>query len=71
MPKNNNNIVFLIIKMSRMKTGRFQIIKVIGSWNFGKENIVKYLPTHETYALKNLKKNLLKGQEQIENTLLE
>ena len=49
----------------------FKILRVIGRGTFGKVCLVEYLPTHEVYAMKSLKKDVLIEQEQIENTLLE
>ena len=49
----------------------FKTLKVIGRGSFGKVCLVEYLPTHEIYAMKSLKKDVLIEQEQIENTLLE
>ncbi len=49
----------------------FKILKVIDRGSFGKVCLVEYLPIHETYAMKSLKKDILIEQEQIENTLLE
>ena len=54
-----------------VKLEDFKILKVIGRGSFGKVCLVEYLPTHEVYAMKSLKKDVLIEQEQIENTLLE
>ena len=58
-------------KVKEVKLEDFKIIKVIGRGSFGKVSLVEYLPTHEVYAMKSLKKDLLIEQDQIENTLLE
>ena len=72
MPKTDSNTVFSNHKnVKNVKLEDFKVLKVIGRGSFGKVNLVEYLPTHETYAMKSLKKDLLIEQEQIENTLLE
>ena len=72
MPKTDSNTVFSKNKnVKSVKLEDFKVLKVIGRGSFGKVNLVEYLPTHETYAMKCLKKDLLIEQEQIENTLLE
>ena len=72
MPKIDSNTVFSSHKKVKdVKLEDFKVLKVIGRGSFGKVNLVEYLPTHETYAMKSLKKDLLIEQEQIENTLLE
>ena len=58
-------------KVKDVKLDDFKVLKVIGRGSFGKVCLVEYLPTHETYAMKSLKKDVLIEQEQIENTLLE
>ena len=58
-------------KVKNVKLDDFKVLKVIGRGSFGKVCLVEYLPTHETYAMKSLKKDVLIEQEQIENTLLE
>ena len=72
MPKIDSNTVFSSHKKVKdVKLEDFKVLKVIGRGSFGKVNLVEYLPTHEIYAMKSLKKDLLIEQEQIENTLLE
>ena len=72
MPKIDSSTVFSSHKnVKDVKLEDFRVLKVIGRGSFGKVNLVEYLPTHETYAMKSLKKDLLIEQEQIENTLLE
>ena len=72
MPKIDSTTVFSSHKnVKDVKLEDFKVLKVIGRGSFGKVNLVEYLPTHETYAMKSLKKDLLIEQEQIENTLLE
>ena len=72
MPKTDSNTVFSAHKnVKDVKLEDFKVLKVIGRGSFGKVNLVEYLPTHETYAMKSLKKDILIEQEQIENTLLE
>ena len=69
-PKNNT--VFSSHKtVKEVCLDDFKVLKVIGRGSFGKVCLVEYLPTHETYAMKSLKKDLLIEQEQIQNTLLE
>ena len=71
-PKLNNNTVYSSHKkVKEVKLDDFKVLKVIGRGSFGKVRLVEYLPTHETYIMKSLKKDLLIEQEQIENTLLE
>jgi hypothetical protein len=49
----------------------FKIIKVLGRGGFGKVYLVEFLKNNELYAMKSLRKDLLIGQDQIENTLFE
>lgn len=58
-------------KVKEVKLEDFKVLKVIGRGSFGKVCLVEYLPNHEVYAMKSLKKDILIEQEQIENTLLE
>ena len=72
MPQTPSNTVFSSHKnVKDVKLEDFKVLKVIGRGSFGKVCLVEYIPTHETYAMKSLKKDLLIEQEQIENTLLE
>ena len=72
MPQTPSNTVFSTHKKVKdVKLEDFKVLKVIGRGSFGKVCLVEYLPTHETFAMKSLKKDLLIEQEQIENTLLE
>ena len=72
MPQTPSNTVFSSHKKVKdVKLEDFKVLKVIGRGSFGKVCLVEYIPTHETYAMKSLKKDLLIEQEQIENTLLE
>lgn len=57
--------------VKEVKLEDFKTLKVIGRGSFGKVCLVEYLPTHEIYAMKGLKKDVLIEQEQISNTLLE
>ena len=71
-PKIDSNTFFCSHKnVKDVKLDDFKLLKVIGRGSFGKVHLVEYLPTHETYAMKSLKKDLLIEQDQIENTLLE
>jgi serum/glucocorticoid-regulated kinase 2 len=71
-PKIQNTTVFSSHKdVKEVNLNDFKVLRVIGRGSFGKVCLVEYLPTHETYAMKSLKKDLLIEQEQIENTLLE
>ena len=71
MPQTPSNTVFSSHKnVKDVKLEDFKVLKVIGRGSFGKVCLVEYIPTHETYAMKSLKKDLLIEQEQIENTLL-
>ena len=77
---NNNNIVIPQIQKAKifsshkhvkeLKLEDFKVLKNIGNSNFGKVFLVKYLPTHELYVMKSLKKDIFMKQQQIENTLL-
>ena len=72
MPKSDSNTVFSSHKnVKEVKLEDFKVLKVIGRGSFGKVCLVEYIPTHETYAMKSLKKDILIEQEQIENTLFE
>ena len=71
-PQFDSNTVYSTHKtVKNVKLEDFKVLKVIGRGSFGKVCLVEYLPTHETYAMKSLKKDILIEQEQIENTLLE
>ena len=71
-PQIQNSTVFSTHKnVKEVKLDDFKVLKVIGRGSFGKVSLVEYLPTHEVYAMKSLKKDILIEQEQIENTLLE
>ena len=71
-PQFDSNMVYSTHKtVKNVKLEDFKVLKVIGRGSFGKVCLVEYLPTHETYAMKSLKKDILIEQEQIENTLLE
>ena len=71
-PKIQNNTVYSSHKqVKEVKLDDFKVLKVIGRGSFGKVCLVEYIPTHEIYAMKSLKKDILIEQEQIENTLLE
>ena len=71
-PQIQNNTVFSTHKsVKEVKLDDFKVLKVIGRGSFGKVSLVEYIPTHEIYAMKSLKKDILIEQEQIENTLLE
>ena len=52
-------------QVKEVKLEDFKVLKVIGRGSFGKVCLVEYLPTHETYAMKSLKKDVLIEQEQI------
>ena len=54
-----------------VKNEDFKILKILGRGSYGKVCLVEYLPTHEIYAMKSLKKDLLIQEEKIESTLLE
>ena len=72
MPQTPSSTVYSSHKKVKdVKLEDFKVLKVIGRGSFGKVCLVEYIPTHETYAMKSLKKDLLIEQEQIENTLLE
>ena len=57
--------------VKEVKLEDFKTLKVIGRGSFGKVCLVEYLPPHEIFAMKGLKKDVLIEQEQISNTLLE
>ena len=59
-PKLQNNTVFsLYKKVKDVKLYYFKVLKVIGRGSFRKVCLVEYLPIHEIYAMKSLKKYLL------------
>jgi serum/glucocorticoid-regulated kinase 2 len=71
-PQDNNKTVYTSHKtVKEVKLEDFKVLKVLGRGSFGKVCLVEYLPTHETYAMKSLKKDILIEQEQIDNTILE
>ena len=45
--------------VKELKLENFKVLKVIGKGRCGKVFLVKYLPTHELYAMKSLKKDIL------------
>ncbi len=57
--------------IKEVKLEDFKILKVIGRGSFGKVCLVEYIPTHEIYAMKSLKKDILIENDQIESTILE
>ena len=57
--------------VKEVKLQDFKILKVIGRGSFGKVCMVEFTPTHEIFAMKSLKKDILIEQDQIESTLLE
>ena len=70
--KESTDTIFSAHKhIKEVKNEDFKIIKIIGRGSYGKVCLVEYLPTHEIYAMKSLKKDLLIREEKIESTLLE
>ena len=70
--EEDNNTIFSTHKdVKDVKLKDFKILKVIGRGGYGKVCLVEYLPTHEIYAMKSMKKDILIEQEQVQNTLLE
>ena len=57
--------------IKKVRNEDFKILKILGRGSFGKVCLVEYLPTHEIYAMKSLKKDILIQEEKIESTLLE
>ncbi len=57
--------------IKEVKLEDFKILKVIGRGSFGKVCLVEYIPTHEIFAMKSLKKDILIENDQIESTILE
>ena len=71
-PKFETKTIYSIHKsVKNVKLEDFKILKVIDRGSFGKINFVEYLPTHETYAMKSLKKDILIEKNLVENNLLE
>ena len=71
-PKFETKTIYSIHKsIKNVKLEDFKILKVIDRGGFGKVSLVEYLPTHETYAMKSLKKDILNEKKLVENTLLE
>ena len=71
-PKFETKTIYSIHKsIKNVKLEDFKILKVIDRGSFGKVSLVEYLPTHETYAMKSLKKDILNEKKLVENTLLE
>lgn len=57
--------------MKDIQLNDFRRIKVLGRGSFGKVTLVEYIKTNELFAMKELKKDLLLEEDQIQNTLLE
>ena len=59
-PKFETKTIYSIHKsVKNVKLEDFKILKVIDRGSFGKVSLVEYLSTHETYAMKSLKKDIL------------
>jgi tRNA A-37 threonylcarbamoyl transferase component Bud32 len=70
--KESTDTIFSAHKhVKQVKNEDFKILKILGRGSYGKVCLVEYLPTHEIYAMKSLKKDLLIREEKIESTLLE
>ena len=70
--KESTDTIFSSHKqIKQVKNEDFKILKILGRGSFGKVCLVEYLPTHEIYAMKSLKKDILIQEEKIESTLLE
>ena len=70
--KESTDTIFSSHKhVKEVKNEDFKILKILGRGSFGKVCLVEYLPTHEIYAMKSLKKDILIQEEKIESTLLE
>ena len=70
--KESTDTIFSAHKnIKEVKNEDFKILKILGRGSYGKVCLVEYLPTHEIYAMKSLKKDLLIREEKIESTLLE
>ena len=70
--KESTDTIFSAHKnVKQIKIEDFKILKILGRGSYGKVCLVEYLPTHEIYAMKSLKKDLLIREEKIESTLLE
>ena len=71
-PKFETKTIYSIHKsIKNVKLEDFKILKVIDRGSFGKVSLVEYLSTHETYAMKSLKKDILIEKNLVENNLLE
>jgi len=70
--RNHNGTLYSKRKdIKEVKLEDFKTLKVLGRGSFGKVVLVEHLQTHELYAMKSLKKDVLIDQDQIENTILE
>ena len=69
--KTNGTLFTSHKSIKEVKLEDFKILRVLGREIFGKVCLVEYIPTHEIYSMKGLKKEVLIEQDQIENTLKE
>ena len=69
--KRNNTLYSKHNKIKQVGVEDFKVLKVIGRGSYGKVCLVEHNTTHELYAMKSLKKDVLLDEDQVESTLLE
>lgn len=69
--KRNNTLYSRHKEIKQVCLEDFKVLKVIGRGSYGKVMLVEYIHTHECYAMKSLKKDVLLDEDQVESTLLE
>lgn len=69
--KRNNTLYSRHNSIKQVGVDDFKVLKVIGRGSYGKVCLVEHISTHELYAMKSLKKDVLLDEDQVESTLLE
>ncbi|MCQ2821111.1 MAG: protein kinase [archaeon] len=70
-PKRNSTLYSRHKDIKQVGVDDFKVLKVIGRGSYGKVCLVEHNTTHELYAMKSLKKDVLLDEDQVESTLLE